>query len=263
MAALAERLGYDSVWAGEHVVLPRPQVAPSPMAPDDPSLDPIVALSNIAAATKNVRLGTGIIILPQRNPVVLAKQLASLDVVSGGRLIFGMGVGYLEPELRAIGVPVEDRIEMSGEYLAAMRSLWHDTTPEYHGKFVDFAGVDAKPRPVQNPLPVIMGGQSRGAHRRSAESADGWYGFWMSEERSAEQIKSLRAEEAKAGRKTPLHVSISPNGRLTKERVEAYAEIGVDRLIVVPPPMLSIEQLEQFVEANAPANVGATPAAWA
>ncbi|MEO8456749.1 MAG: TIGR03619 family F420-dependent LLM class oxidoreductase [Chloroflexota bacterium] len=262
IAALAEKLGYDSVWAGEHVVLPRPRVAPSPMDPDDPILDPIVALSNIAAATKNVRLGTGIIILPQRNPVVLAKQLASLDVISGGRLIFGMGVGYLEPELRAIGVPVDDRIAMSHEYLAAMRSLWHDTTPQYHGKFVDFAGVDAFPRPAQHPLPVVMGGHTVAAHRRAAQRADGWYGFWQSEDQATSQVKSLRAQEARAKRKQPLHVSISPNGRLSKERVERYAELGVDRLIVVPPPKLSIEQLEEFVEANAPGNVGATPAAW-
>jgi len=263
IAALAERLGYDSVWAGEHVVLPRPRVAPSPMGPDEPILDPIVALASIAAATQHVRLGTGIIILPQRNPVVLAKQLASLDVVSGGRLIFGMGVGYLEPELRAIGVPVEDRIEMSHEYLEAMRSLWHDETPEYHGKFVEFSGVDARPRPLQRPLPVVMGGHTTAAHRRAAQLADGWYGFWQDLPNAASQIESLRAQAAKANRTQPLHVSISPNGRLTTEMVEQYAALGVDRLIVVPPPNLSLEELVQFVEANAPANVGATPAAWA
>jgi alkanesulfonate monooxygenase SsuD/methylene tetrahydromethanopterin reductase-like flavin-dependent oxidoreductase (luciferase family) len=123
IAALAERLGYDSVWAGEHIVLPSPRTAASPMDPDEPMLDPIVSLTFAAAATKHLRLGTGIIILPQRNPVVLAKQLASLDAVSAGRLDFGIGVGYLEPELKAIGVPVDERIEMAEEYLAAMQSL--------------------------------------------------------------------------------------------------------------------------------------------
>src|SRR5918996_4487339 len=99
IAALAERLGYDSLWAGEHVVVPSPRVAPSPMEPDEPILDPLVLLAHLAAHTSRVRLGTGVIVLPQRNPLVLAKQLASLDVVSGGRLVVGIGAGYLEPEL--------------------------------------------------------------------------------------------------------------------------------------------------------------------
>src|SRR5436305_13247807 len=109
VAQTAERLGYDSLWVGEHVVLPDPRVPPSPMDPQDPMLEPIVTLSHLAGHTSRVRLGTGIIILPQRNPVVLAKELASLDVVSGGRLLFGVGVGYLQPEFAAIGAPFDDR----------------------------------------------------------------------------------------------------------------------------------------------------------
>src|ERR687891_1428318 len=106
IATLAERLGYDSLWAGEHVVVPSPRVAPSPMEPDEPILDPFVPLAHLAALTDRVRLGVGVVILPQRNPLVLAKQVASLDVLSGGRLVLGMGVGYLEPEMRAVGVPM-------------------------------------------------------------------------------------------------------------------------------------------------------------
>src|SRR2546423_5216407 len=136
IATAAERLGYDSLWAGEHVVLPDPQVPPSPMAPQDPMLDPVVTLTYLAGATSSVLLGTGIIILPQRNPLVLAKELASLDVVSRGRLILGIGVGYLEPEFRALGIPLEDRGKRTDEYLAAMQAIWSEGQPSYHGRFV-------------------------------------------------------------------------------------------------------------------------------
>src|SRR3954468_25106181 len=109
VARLAERLGYDSLWAGEHVVVPSPRVEPSPMDPDEPILDPLVALAHLAGQTDRIALGTGIIILPQRNPLVRAKQVATLDVLTGGRLILGLGVGYLEPEMRAVGVPMAGR----------------------------------------------------------------------------------------------------------------------------------------------------------
>ena len=131
VAVLAERLGYDSLWAGEHVVVPSPRVDPSPMDPDEPILDPLVALAHLAAHTERILLGTGVIILPQRNPLVLAKQLASLDVLARGRLIVGLGVGYLEPEMTAIGVPMAGRGPRADEYLAAMRSLWEDEAPSY------------------------------------------------------------------------------------------------------------------------------------
>src|SRR5437879_11128292 len=108
-ARAAEAAGFESLWAGEHVVLPDPQAPPSPMAPEDRILDPLIALTFLAAHTRQVLLGTGIIILPQRNPLVLAKELASLDELSGGRLIFGIGAGYLEPEFHALGIPFTDR----------------------------------------------------------------------------------------------------------------------------------------------------------
>src|ERR1044071_9027337 len=124
VARAAEDAGFDSLWCGEHVVLPDPQAPPSPMAPGDRILDPVVALTWCAAHTKRVKLGTGIIILPQRNPLVLAKELATLDELSGGRLICGIGVGYLEPEFRALGIPFPDRGARTDEYLAAMRAIW-------------------------------------------------------------------------------------------------------------------------------------------
>jgi probable F420-dependent oxidoreductase len=257
VAVLAERLGYDSLWAGEHVVVPSPRAAPSPMEPDEPILDPLVALAHVAANTERVRLGTGVIILPQRNPVVLAKQLGSLDVLCGGRLIVGLGVGYLEQEMRAIGVPMEGRGSRADEYLAAMRALWDEDAPAYRGRYVEFDGVDAHPRPVQRPLPVVVGGHTRAAHRRAARSADGWYGFLVGLRAMAEQRELMRAAIAEAGRERRLHVSVTPARRLNAETVRAYAELGVDRLIVAPPIGLTLDELIEFVEANGPARLGA------
>ena len=259
IARLAESLGYDSVWAGEHVVVPSPRVDPSPMEPDEPILDPLVALAHLAAHTERILLGTGVILLPQRNPVVLAKQVASLDVLSGGRLILGIGVAYLEPEMTAIGVPMEARGARSDEYLAAMRSLWHDDAPAYDGRYASFAGVDAYPRPVQRPLPIVVGGHTEAAFRRAARHADGWYGFLVGLRAMAQHREALDAAIERAARDRPLHVSVSPSRPLDPDTVAAYAELGVDRLIVIPPPGLSLDEVADFVEANAPERVGAQP----
>jgi probable F420-dependent oxidoreductase len=260
IAELAERLGYDSLWAGEHVVAPSPRVDPSPMEPDEPMLDPLVALAHLAGRTERILLGTGLIVLPQRNPLVLAKQAASLDVVSGGRLVLGIGVGYLELEMTAIGVPMEGRGARADEYLAAMRSLWEDEAPAYHGRYVDFEGVDAHPRPVQRPLPIVVGGQSDAAFRRAARHADGWFGWLVGLRAMAEYRQSLDAAVERAGRERPLHVSVSPSRRLDEEVVQRYAQLGVERLIVIPPPNLGIDEVAAFVEANAPERLGAATA---
>jgi probable F420-dependent oxidoreductase len=260
VAALAERLGYDSLWAGEHVVVPSPRVDPSPMEPDEPILDPLVALAHLAGHTERVRLGTGLIVLPQRNPLVLAKQAASVDVLSGGRLILGIGVGYLEPEMTAIGVPMERRGRRADEYLTAMRSLFEDEAPRFHGEYVDFEGVDAHPRPIQRPLPIVVGGHTRQAFMRTARYADGWYGFLIGLRSMAQYRDGLREAIERTGRERPLHVSITPARPLDEETVAAYAELGVQRLIPVPPPSLDVDGVLEFVEANAPERIGAQPA---
>src|SRR5215472_11074092 len=139
-AQAAEAAGYDSVWAGEHIVLPDPQAPPSPMAPQDPVLDPLLALAWAAAHTTTIRLATGVVILPQRNPVVLAKQVATLDVLSGGRVTLGIGVGYLEPEFRAVGANFAERGAVTDEYLDAMRALWYD---DHHAPRIEPVGVEA------------------------------------------------------------------------------------------------------------------------
>ncbi|MER6948604.1 TIGR03619 family F420-dependent LLM class oxidoreductase [Nonomuraea sp. NPDC000554] len=248
IAALAEDLGYDSLWTADHVVLPAPRIAPSPLEPDAPLLDAVVSLAFLTAHTERILLATGCVVLPQRDPLVLAKQLASVDVLSGGRLLVGVVAGYLEPELRALGVPLEGRGARTAEYLRAMRSLWEDDAPACHGRHVDFEGVDAHPRPVQRPVPVVMGGHTRAAHRRAAELADGWYGWMLGLRATAAQLGSLR--QAADGR--PLHVSVTPARRLDRDTVRAYADLGVDRLVVTPPTGLVLGELERFVQENAP-----------
>jgi probable F420-dependent oxidoreductase len=229
------------------------------MEPLDPILDPVVALAFLAARTSRIRLATGIIVLPQRNPLVLAKQLASVDSVSAGRLIFGMGVGYLEPEMTAIGVPMERRGARAVEYLAAMRALWEQERPAFDGEFVQFSGVNAHPRPAQKPVPVVMAGHSPPAHRRAAQHADGWYGFFLRHEETAEQLEGLRHTLAEVDRDiSGFDVSITPRGRIDAEAVAAYGRLGVNRLVLLPPPGGSVEEVEAFVRAHAPERLAAT-----
>ncbi|TMR92450.1 TIGR03619 family F420-dependent LLM class oxidoreductase [Nonomuraea basaltis] len=252
IAALAEELGYDSLWTADHVVLPSPRVAPSPLEPDAPLLDAVVSLAYVAAHTERILLATGCVVLPQRDPLVLAKQLASVDVLSGGRLVFGVVAGYLEPELRALGVPLEGRGPRTAEYVRAIRALWEDASPAFHGRYVSFKDVDAHPRPVRR-VPVVMGGHTRAAHRRAAELADGWYGWMLGLRAAAAQVESVRAEAAAAGR--TLEISVTPARPLDPENVRAYADLGVDRLIVSHRPGLPLDELEEFVRRNAPGQV--------
>jgi probable F420-dependent oxidoreductase len=238
-AQAAEAAGFDSLWASEHVVLPDPQAPPSPMDPRDPALDPLLALSWAAAHTGNIRLATGIVILPQRNPLVLAKQVATLDVLSGGRVMLGIGAGYLEPEFRAVGANFAERGAVTDEYLDAMGTLWYDEKPEYHGLFADFASIDAHPRPVQRPIPLVVGGHSAPAYRRAVARAHGWYGYGLGPQQAAESLAGLAAAAARRPRPAelgPLEISVTPGRRLTPELVAEYADAGVHRLVVLAPP---------------------------
>jgi probable F420-dependent oxidoreductase len=242
VARAAEAAGFESLWVGEHVVLPDPQAPPSPVAPLTPMLDPTVALTFLAAHTEKVRLGTGIIILPQRNPLVLAKELASLDVLSGGRLIFGIGVGYLKPEFDALGVSFAHKGARTEEYLRAMIAIWTMDQPRFEGRFASFAGVQARPQPVQKPHPeVVFGGHTPEAYSRAARLAKGWYGFALDVDATKKSIAGLRAACAKEGRRfEDLEISITPmpeRERLVPDRAaaERYAEAGVQRLILYAP----------------------------
>ncbi|HZM86640.1 MAG TPA: LLM class F420-dependent oxidoreductase [Blastocatellia bacterium] len=235
IATAAEAAGIESVWTGEHVVLPDPRVAPSPSDPQTPFLDPAVALSHIAAHTTRLRLGTGVIILPQRNPLVLAKELASVDVVSKGRLIFGLGAGYLEPEFRALAAPFEDRGAVTDEAIEAVKALWTMEKPAYQGRFFSFEGIDSQPRPVQRPHPpIVVGGMSRSAARRAARYGNGWFGFLTDIEattRSLEWIEAYIADGLRPAELGGVEISVTPPMRLTREVADRYEEIGVHRII--------------------------------
>jgi probable F420-dependent oxidoreductase len=235
VARAAESAGFESLWTGEHIVLPEPQVPPSPVPADTPFIDSAVALAFVAAHTSRVRLGTGIIILPQRNPVVLAKELASVDVLSNGRLIFGIGIGYLQPEFAAIGAPFDHKGPRSEEFLAAMIALWSMETPEYQGAFVSFKGINAMPRPVQKPHPeIVFGGHTKEAYSRAARLAKGWFGFALDLEGAAKCIEGLKSACRAAGRRfEDLEVSVAPRGRVDLDTAKRFAELGVSRLILL------------------------------
>lgn len=251
IAQAAEAAGFDSVWAGEHVVLPDVQGAQSFMAPEHRFLNPIVALTYIAAHTSTIRLGTGVIILPQHHPLILAKELASLDVLSNGRVIFGVGVSRAEPEFRAMGIPFEDRGRRTDEYLAAMRAIWSETKPAYHGQFVSFANIQAYPHPLQQPYPpIVIGGRSPAAYRRAIEVANGWYGFSLDLEETANAIADIR----QATRRYPrpdflgeLEISIAPRIPVDVAVAQRFIELGVHRLILIPRRYLDGPALEEFI----------------
>jgi probable F420-dependent oxidoreductase len=249
VAQAAEAAGFDSLWTGEHVVLPDPQAPPSPVPPETPFLDPAVALAHVAAHTKTIRLGTGIIILPQRNPLVLAKELASVDVLSKGRLIFGLGIGYLKQEFDALGVSFDDKGPRAMEYLEAMLAVWTQEKPAYEGRFVNFAGIQAFPRPVQKPHPpIVIGGMSPQGYSRAVTRAHGWYGYALDLEATAACIASLRKTEKRHGRPPELgelEISVTPRARLDRDTVRRFEDLGVHRLIPYRP-RVSEEELLAF-----------------
>lgn len=235
VARAAEAAGFESLWTGEHVVLPDPQVPPSPVPPETPFLDPAVALTFVAAQTTRVRLGTGIIILPQRNPLVLAKELASLDVLSKGRLIFGLGIGYLKPEFDALGIPFAKKGPRSIEYLEAMLAVWTQAKPSYSGTFVSFGGIQALPQPVQRPHPpIIIGGGTPEAFARAVRYGNGWYGFARDLDQTADALRGLAAAAKQVERPAALgalEISITPRAKFDADTIQRYADLGVHRLI--------------------------------
>jgi probable F420-dependent oxidoreductase len=239
----AEAAGFESVWGGEHVVLPTriaskyPYTADGkiPAEPDTPIPDPLIWLAFAAAAAPKLRLGTCILIVPQRNPVVLAKELATLDRLSGGRVELGIGVGWLREEFEALGVPWERRGERNDEYIAAMRALWSGPHAEFHGEFVDFAPVTCSPRPVQRSIPILVGGDTDAAIARAVRIADGYFPGEGDAARLGALIARLR-EAAKRGGRDPRAIQINAMfGAQMADPVAGarqLAALGVDRVMV-------------------------------
>ncbi len=237
VARAAEDAGFESLWTAEHIVLPDPQVPPSPAPPELAILDPAVALSFIAAETRKIRIATGIVILPQRNPVELAKQLASLDIVSNGRLIFGLGAGYLEPEFRALGADFENRGARTDEYIEVLKTLWTQEKPQFEGSFCQFGGIQSRPQPLQKPHPpIIVGGQSPPAYRRAVLRGNGWYGFALDIETTRKALAGLSEAATKIERPAELgalSLTITPIGPIDIDQVRRYEDLGVERLVLL------------------------------
>jgi probable F420-dependent oxidoreductase len=239
----AEAAGFESLWGGEHVILPSsiesryPYTSDGriPATNDTPIPDPLIWLAFAAAAAPTMRLGTCILIVPQRNPLVLAKELATLDRISGGRLELGLGVGWMREEFDALGVPWERRGARNDEYVEAMRLLWSGPEVEFHGEFVDFPPVTCSPRPVQTSIPVLVGGDTDAAIRRAVRLADGYFPGEGDVDRLAALIGRVRSAAEDAGR-DPDGIEINAMfGAHMGDPVagaEQLAAIGVDRAMV-------------------------------
>jgi len=240
IAVAAESAGWESVWTGEHYVIPDPPVGSSPTGPDTPFLDPFVALAHLAGHTRTLRLGTGITVVPVHHPLMLAKKVVSLDRVSGGRFLFGVGVGYLEPELRAFGVDPAARAALMDESLDAMQAIWSGAT-DYAGTHLGFAGVRAEPRPLRpGGPPLHVAGYVEAAFRRAVTRGHGWYGYALDVEATARHVAALdRAGERyeRPAELGVLEISVTPAPTVTLDdrTLAAYAELGVTRLITLPP----------------------------
>jgi probable F420-dependent oxidoreductase len=243
MAMAAEAAGFESLWTVEHVVVPSGYESTYPYDPsgkmpggeDFDIPDPLVWLSWVASATSSIRLATGILIVPQRNPVVLAKELATLDHLSGGRMELGIGVGWLEEEFDAIGVPFAERGRRTDDNVAAMRALWSEEKATYHGEFTSFDDCISRPRPVNGSIPVHVGGHTDIAARRAGRLGDGFFPGRGTPQDLARSMELVRATAKEHGR-DPGAIELTAGGAVmgggALDAVKELADVGVDRVVV-------------------------------
>jgi probable F420-dependent oxidoreductase len=245
VARCAEAAGVATLWAGEHVVMVDEPLSRYPYSDDGriaiPSdadwLDPLVALSFAAAATSRIRLATGIMLLPEHNPVLVAKQTASIDVLSGGRLSLGVGVGWSAEEFAALGVPFAGRGRRMDEYIDVMRLLWHDDVASFHGEYASFDSIRVNPRPVHDRrIPIVIGGNGDAALRRAARTGDGWYGFYLSLDETAERLATLHRLCAEHDRDPgELRTAVALLGVTPADRGQLEG-LGLDEVVLVAGP---------------------------
>lgn len=246
VATAAERSGFATLWAGEHVVMVDRSASRYPYSDDGqiavPAtadwIDPLIGLSFAAAATSTIGLATGVLLLPEHNPVLVAKQSATLDTLSGGRFTLGVGVGWSREEFDALGIPFERRAARTAEYVAAMRTLWRDDVASFDGEFVRFESIRVNPKPVAgNRVPIVLGGNSDAALRRVTAWGDGWYGFNLDGVSAvAERIDFLRRLCDDNGRdRAELQLAVALRDP-TVDDVRHLAELGVDELVIVEGP---------------------------
>jgi probable F420-dependent oxidoreductase len=240
----AEAAGFTTLWAGEHVVLvdepashyPYAADGQIPIPADADWLDPLIGLSFAAAATTRIRLGIGVLLLPEHHPVLLAKQAASLDVLCGGRLVVGVGIGWSAEEYAALGVPFQGRGRRAEEYLAVIRTLWRDDVATFHGELVNFEAVRVNPRPVRDRrIPIFVGGNSIAALRRAASLGDGWYGFNLTVPEATDRVGTLRRlchEQGRDPDELEVAIALADNPHQRDE----LSALGVDELVLVASP---------------------------
>ena len=239
VAREAEARGVTTIWVGEHVVLfpdyashyPYAEDGRIPAPPGSGLLEPLVTLTYLAARTSTVRLGTAMLLLPQRNPVYVAKEVSTLDWLSGGRVDLGVGVGWLKEEFDALNVPWDRRGRRTDEYLDVLRTLWTDDTSAYQGETYVLPPCEMFPKPLQQPHPPVhFGGETQPALRRTARFGHGWHTFNRSPEELAEGLTALDAELRRAGRaRQELRITVCPYFKaLTPDGVGRYADAGAD-----------------------------------
>jgi len=243
VAINAERLNFATVWAPEHVVFlerfssryPYSRGQNLPITTEIPLLNPFMALTYAAARTTRIRLATGICLVPEYNPLLLAKICATLDYLSGGRLVLGIGIGWLREEFDALGIPWERRAQRTREYIEAMRCVWGNGR-SYSAEFVNFDGALSYPKPVKGAgLPVLVGGQTEAALKRAASYGNGWCGFNLTPQETAQAINRLRELLAANGRATNgFEFSVSPTADATPDDLGRYRDAGVDELYLTP-----------------------------
>jgi len=238
----AENAGVESIWMGEHVLLfddmefpyPGSRDGRIPVPENGGMLDTVATFGFLAHATKKLRFGTGICLLPQRNPVYTAKEFATLDWLTGGRIDFGIGVGWCKEEVIACGYGWEDRGARCDEYLELLQSLWTQPVTSYQGRHVQVQGARLDPKPVQeNGMPILVGGHGAPSLRRAARFGSGWYGFALNPEQTATVLEQLDTALADAGRsRDGFEILITPPYNVDDDMIRAFTDLGVDRLVV-------------------------------
>lgn len=242
IAQLAESIGMESVWTFEHVMVPEDYSSKYPYSadgkmggkPDTNFVDPLIALTTIAANTKTIRLGTGVNIVAQANPMLLAKQAASLDFCSGGRFMLGAGIGWLREEFDAMGVPFEKRGARFDDYMVALRKVWSGEVVEHQSEFINWSGFQSYPVPVQEGgIPIIIGGTKGKIYERVARHGDGWFLPADTPEAASALLEPLPAACAEAGRDSKsIEISCMWNLQGGIDSVKQFADAGVSRIIV-------------------------------
>jgi probable F420-dependent oxidoreductase len=255
---ICEEAGIESLWTVEHIVVPVGYESQYPYSPtgrmpgpehsDIP--DPLIWLAYVAAATKTIRLATGILILPERNPLILAKELATLDRLSGGRVELGIGVGWLEEEFHALGIPWERRGDRTDDHVEVLRKLWADGPATHDSDFSSFGELYSRPRPTQGTIPIVVGGHTKPAARRAGRLGDGFFPGSGTHEELTELIQVMRDTAVEHGR-DPDAIEITSGGQGALgsgalDEIKRLADLGVSR-VIIPPLAFDLEgQRAQF-----------------